>query len=167
MKYFIGVVISIVFVGIIVAFVSIGSPSAQRERRLDKMRVNHLLMMQSELLRYWQSKGALPAEVSQLKDDISGWQVPTDPVSGEQYEYAVKGDTSFQLCANFMRASEESGEPRYPMMQKPMMAPYPSGPFGVSGDVWSHGMGRVCFERTIDKELYPFVPPQKLFPQYK
>jgi hypothetical protein len=26
-------------------------------------------------------------------------------------------------------------------------------------DVWSHGIGRVCFERTIDPELYRIEKP--------
>lgn len=163
MKYFIGVVISVVFVGIIAAFVSIGSPATQRERRFDTLRVNHLQMIQSELLRYWQSKGSLPAEVSQLKDDISGFRVPVDPETGSDYEYRTKSDDSFQLCATFSRGSESDSARTYPMVRKPMIPRvlYPAEPFGPYGEAFAHASGRVCFDRAIDKDLYPVAPKEK------
>ncbi|MBI4268404.1 hypothetical protein HY627_01045 [Candidatus Uhrbacteria bacterium] len=160
MKYFIIAVVGIVTIGIIAAFFAIGSPSVQRDRRFDMMRVQHLQMMQSEILRYWQSKGALPIGTAQLKDDISGFQVPADPETGAPYEYSTMGQNAFQLCANFSRQNEDGARRPFPMMTKPMMPPgaYPKGPFGDYGDVWHHAAGRVCFDRTIDKDLYPIVP---------
>ena len=43
----------------------------------------------------------------------------------------------FELCASFYLSSpEEIAKPRIEQS-------------------WQHGSGRTCFERTIDKELYP------------
>jgi hypothetical protein len=73
--------------------------------------------------------------------------VPTDPQKKANYEYnivdAVK--LSFELCANFNKAGID---------QYGKVVPVPAS---VSPGVWQHSAGRVCFERTIDKQLYPLL----------
>ncbi|MDO8490304.1 MAG: hypothetical protein Q7S47_02700 [bacterium] len=165
MKYFVSIIILVVLGITIVGFFSVGTPMAERERRFDSTRVKHLQIVQSELLRYWQSKGTLPQDLSQLRDDVSGFAVPVDPESGKRYEYSKSTDNDFELCALFNRSSEEKSYGsmmREPYPAVPMMGkPYPV--FGML-DNWSHGIGHACFSRTIDKDLYkPFqVSPPPL-----
>jgi len=55
---------------------------------------------------------------------------------------------SFELCATF----NKEGVDQYGQYTevRPMSAPAKG-----RGDNWQHGVGRVCFERTIDKQFYP------------
>lgn len=124
-----------------------GSPAEQRKVRMDNARVEHLQMIQSEVVNYWQLKRALPSKLEEVADDIRGLKMPLDPETETAYEYTVIGPLRFKLCATFtMKSVEgEQGISRYDY--------YPQ-----SGDSWSHEAGNVCFERTIDPDLYPTAP---------
>lgn len=145
MKYFSIIVIAVVAVAVVGGFFFIGSPSEERARRFDERRVNDLRILQSEIINYWQLKNALPHNLDALKDDIRGFQQPQDPETNAPYEYRVTGALSFELCAAFNRGSEEnnSGAPK----------PAPE-PYGYSYN-WKHAAGKICFTRSIDKDLYP------------
>ncbi|MBI4437906.1 hypothetical protein HY631_03050 [Candidatus Uhrbacteria bacterium] len=140
---------SVVIAGAIVAsFIIVGSPAKQRAVRMDEQRVWDLQSIQNETLSYWIQKEALPATLQDLKDPFSGYDAPTDPLTGEPYVYTVKGDLEFEVCAVFETevASDVQGTGAKPTMYYS----YRDSSF----DVWAHGMGMTCFSRTIDPELY-------------
>lgn len=140
--------IIIVSLAVIGAFLTVGSPLEERERKLDDQRVNDLSSIQSEVLSYWQMKGELPKELSDLDDSLSYFILPVDPETKAPYEYSAMASTTFELCATFAapaRIQEES-----------MARPYYEG---LSGS-FPHGEGRTCFERTIDPERYSVKKPQ-------
>ena len=129
-------------------FYVMGSPYAQKQKRFDADRVTDLQVIQSQIISYWQAKQKLPKTLEDIKDPISGFVLPVDPSDKSQYEYVVKGKLSFQLCATFSKetptgvAVENFAQPVYP---------YKVG----MDENWKHGVGRVCFDRTIDPDLYP------------
>ena len=125
----------------------VGSPAKQRDARLDQNRVSDLQTIQSSLIDYWRDKEVLPDTLGALEDDIIGYRNPSDPESGEAYEYSATDELSFQLCATFATESDGSSKDVYAV---PMM--YDFGYMGGDFDVWSHAEGRVCFDRTIDPE---------------
>ena len=137
----------VVLVSIILGFFIIGTPGLQRDRRFDNQRINNLQTIQYQIVNYWDQKGTLPNDLNQLKDSISGYTAPIDPETGESYKYNVLGELTFELCANFKTDSNDFG-----------LATLPPDPYffkGISSDeTWAHGKGMVCFERTIDPELY-------------
>lgn len=163
-----GIGIVIVLAAIIGGFVIVGSPATQRAYRFDSQRINDLSNIQWQIINNWQIKGKLPANLSELGDKLSGQIVPMDPETEQPYEYTIKSPTTFEICANFSRDSQDlkgrgefgyggggfGGVTSYPAM------PYPDG----NGDTWKHGVGRTCFERTIDPERYPPTPKQKPIP---
>ena len=148
-------VISILIIigSIIIGFVVIGSPRDQRERRYDNQRVSDLQTIQWQVVNYWQQKQVLPSKLDDLSDPISGFVVPTDPQTHEQYEYEPgkdkAGKSFFRLCANFSKESQEVTVPNQPMT----FALDASG--RKVNENWAHGAGNECFDRTIDPELYP------------
>ncbi len=144
MKYFVIAVIVIVAAAIVYGFVLVGSPREERLREFDVERVNDLALVQGRILNFWQAKKTLPATLANLGDSLSGTNIPADPETSQPYEYIVKdaAGLSFELCATFDR---ESGS------VSPSIA-YPGEYF--SDDNWQHGAGRVCFDRTIDAQLY-------------
>jgi len=137
----------LVLAGIVSAFFVIGSPSTARLVQFDRQKVNDLQSIQTQLVNYWQRKEGLPNSLSDLTDPISGYKIPTDPQTNVPYEYIVKdaASLSFELCATFNKQKQSTGkEKAYPI--------YYSEAYSQN---WNYSAGRFCFERTIDKELYP------------
>jgi hypothetical protein len=160
MKIFFGTVIGIVAAVAVVGFFVVGSPNAARLKRFDSVRLGHVQGIQSELVNYWQAKGALPDTLEPLNDSLRGYAVPRDPGSGAPYEYIRTTGEQFSLCAVFAAPSEFGVDGRTPKAVPYATEPmYPAGPFLNGGGTWEHGAGRVCFDRTIDPDF--FKPPQE------
>ena len=154
---------------IVFSFMVIGSPKSQRALRLDDKRVADLQTIQWSVINYWQQKEKLPETLKELSNPLSGSTVPVDPEfeKGLAYEYLKKSDMTFELCATFSadmpkgwQEYSNGGGIAYPMMAErdvatSSMYPYP----GVAtNESWDHKIGRTCFERTIDKDMYPPYP---------
>jgi hypothetical protein len=165
----------LIILSIVWAFYVMGSPMKQRLFRLDDRRVQDLQSIQWQIINFWQQKEKLPVDLKELANPISGYTIPVEPEfeKGKVYEYSVKDakNLTFELCADFS-AEMPKGWQEYssggvmPMYDTKVASevssdvavssyPYPGG--GVN-DSWDHKVGRTCFERTIDKELYPPYP---------
>lgn len=144
-----------VVAAIVLGFVIVGSPGKQRALRFDSQRVSDLQNIQWQVINYWQRKEAMPAKLSDTSDLISGYVTPNDPETGQPYEYAVTGKTSFDLCATFSLPSQDlkNRGAYYGGMGGDYATdmPYP----GPSQDIWKHGEGRACFKKTIDPDQFP------------
>lgn len=152
---------------ILFSFSVMGSPAKQRMLRLDDRRISDLQSIQYSVINYWQQKEKLPATLAELSNPISSFYVPVDPEfeKGLNYEYVVKGDLTFELCATFALPIPKgwreysNGGGIMPMYAEKDIAvssyPYPGG---GTNESWSHEAGRTCFERTIDKDIYPPYP---------
>jgi len=144
----------IVLIMVVGAFFIVGSPQKARLVQFDEQKIYDLQNIQGQIVNYYQRKGELPQDLFVLNDSISGYFVPNDSQNGQPYEYIIKDvvNLSFELCANFNLVSDNQLTP------KPMMA-YPVGG-GEYSQNWDHSTGRVCFERKIDKQLYPPIDKQ-------
>jgi hypothetical protein len=165
----------LVILAVIFSFMIMGSPMKQRMLRLDDKRVQDLQSIQWQVINYWQQKEKLPVKLTDLSNPISGYSLPVDPEfeKGKVYEYNLKDakNLTFELCGTFS-AEMPKGWQEYQNYYKGGIAPmaatdiavsdvttsaiYPN-PSGVN-DSWDHKTGRTCFERTIDKDLYPPYP---------
>lgn len=169
----IGAVLVIIAIGY--SFSIMGSPTTQRLLRLDDRRVQDLQSIQWQVISYWQQKEKLPEVLKDLADPISSYALPVDPEfqKGMTYEYKKTGDMSFELCATFAKPIPQGWRenPSYgygggvmpmarPMMEDMSDAVVSSPGYPGSGvnDSWDHDAGRTCFERTIDKDIYPPYP---------
>lgn len=140
----------VVIATIVLGFVLVGSPTQQRKVRFDDQRVSDLSNIQNEITNYYSlKKGALPSSLADLTNSLSGFTAPTDPTTGASYEYSVKEGLTFELCATFESASVGNA-------QTDLSMPYRAYGVNYYGN-WNHGVGRTCFERTIDPDLYPLV----------
>ena len=135
----------VVLISIVVGFFVIGTPNDQRKRRFDEQRTYDLQALQSQIINYWIQKDKLPGQLSVLKDDISGFVVPTDPNTKGEYEYRIISGLSFELCATFQHVSDDRDKTG--QFTEPM-------PRGAYQQNWSHKAERTCFERTIDPDTY-------------
>jgi len=147
--------VSVVMVfSVVGSFFIIGSPMTERLRRFDEERISHVQNIQSQVVYYWQQKGALPAMLTELANPLTGFTVPIDPSTGLQYEYRPVSTLSFEICATFSLSDRDLTESQRRKMFTKSAPVYPGHP----GDEWSHTNGRSCFNRTIDPDLFP---PQK------
>ncbi|MDP2593253.1 MAG: DUF5671 domain-containing protein [bacterium] len=163
-----GVGIILVVGAICYSFSILGSPAEQRQLRLDDRSIQDLQTIQYQVINFWQQKEKLPATLGELSDPFSGWSLPVEPEfeKGKTYEYSVKGPLQFELCATFSqpmpkgwREFSYGGGMPYPMYDKAVSSSYPyPGPGGGTNESWSHDVGRTCFIRTIDKDMYPPYP---------
>ena len=143
---------AVVLIMLILGFVIVGSPAHQRLLRMDERRVSDLQTIQSQVINYWDLKGNLPAELKDLENDISGFRVPQDPETKEDYEYSFSGPLQFNLCATFnLNATSDADENS--RIASPYVYDY-KYPSRVS-EVWDHEVGHACFNRTIDPDLLP------------
>lgn len=152
LKIFGKVVIVVVAVSVACSFLIIGSPLKSRQRSNDQIRVSNLSEIQGHVIGYWQAKGALPDNLDQLNDPTRYVSVPVDPITKQPYVYRVKGDLSFELCANFETSNNYQSSPAEPVS----IAPY-TVPRMPPDNNWSHGEGESCFARMIDPDFYPPV----------
>ncbi|MDO8486421.1 MAG: DUF5671 domain-containing protein [Candidatus Staskawiczbacteria bacterium] len=153
-KYFAFATSIVILILVIGAFFIVGSPMQARLIQFDQQRVGDLQNIQYQIVNYWQRKGQLPQSLTDLNDSISGYVVASDPQTNNSYEYNIKDavNLNFELCANFNSNSNLNNA-------KSVSAQTFTYPSGYS-DNWNHSAGRVCFERIIDKQLYP--PPDKI-----
>jgi hypothetical protein len=137
---------------IVLGFIVVGSPTKQRQLRMDEQRVNDLSMLQGEIINYWTLKDTLPTSLNDLKNDLRGFIPPVDPETQAPYEYTAVEPLKFKLCATFTLPSQNSNIDGKTV---PVATPYYYGGYPASGDLWTHDTGLKCFERTIDPSLYP------------
>ncbi len=124
---------SVVVLATVVASVWVtGSPSAQREARLDERRVGDLDNIKDAIRSYTQEHGVLPANMVALKSQPGIRLSIADPVTGAPYEYVATGARTYQLCARFTTDTA---------LQMP-------NDYQSRDAHWAHGIGRQCFERT-------------------
>jgi len=144
-KYFSMVISLIILVSVIGGFVVFGSPSFARKIQFDERKISDLQNIQYQILNYWQTKKELPPNLGVFRDSFSGYNVPKDPQTQNDYEYNIKDKDNlvFELCAVFNTESRKFSQGK---ITQPRML--------TISENWEHNSGRFCFERKIDKELY-------------
>lgn len=147
----IGVAI-LALVTIVAGFFIVGTPAEARLQRFDAQKVSDLQNIQSQVVYFWQAKQKLPTVITDLNNSLNYGPLPTDPQTGQSYNYQMTGALSFKLCAEFNAETRvnQTSETRAVM-------PTPVGLGGKVGTVdnWQHAAGQVCFDRTIDPSFYP------------
>jgi len=144
-------------VSIVGGFFIMGSPFTLRMKRFDERRVNDLQNIQYQIVNFYQRKGILPNNLDELKDPIAGFNIPLDPDSAISYGYEKVSDSSFKVCANFSLESDAQIDSKYMTRSVPVF-------LGDSylNENWRHQKGAVCFDRKIDKDLYPILKNPKI-----
>ena len=126
------VAITAVVAAVVAGIAVLGSPAAQRQQKLDSVRVDDLAAIERLTSRFVSLHKALPRDLAALARE-PGFAVRThDPESGVSYDYQILSAESYRLCATF-RA--RSSEPTSFMVQPP-------------GTTWAHDSGRQCFTRS-------------------
>ena len=135
---------AVVLVSVAAGFFTAGSPLKARLYRFDEQRVTDLQVIQDQIIFYWTQKEVLPKNLDELENSLSGYIPPKDPETGASYIYDMKNKLNFELCAEFNMDTMA-------ILRTPEVV-YPAK--DIYNQKWDHGAGKVCFDRSIDPELY-------------
>lgn len=124
----------VVVLMVILGFLQLGPPRAQRAFRADNQRVSQLYQLSTQIRTYWTSHSQLPPGIDRLP--ISTY---LDPVTHMPYEYHPQQGSQYELCAIFARASEQQNATSSP-------------------NSWSHPVGHYCF--PLDASVMAQFPQQ-------
>lgn len=140
------IVAGVIIVGSIIwGFSVLGSPQTQRLYKYDEQKITELQNINNQVISYYSIKSVLPQNLSEISS-VNYYVPQVDPQTQKPYQYEKTGNTTYNLCAEFNKASNDKGNLTYPA------SPY--------GDVsWSHPAGRYCFQETINTNMYPKAVP--------
>ena len=153
-----------VLASIVGGFFIMGSPFTLRMKRFDERRVSDLQNIQYQIVNFYQRKGNLPNNLDELKDPIAGFNIPLDPDSAVSYGYEKVSDLptgqaslSFKICADFSLSSDAQIDSKGVTRSVPIFLGD-----DYLNENWQHEKGLVCFDRKIDKDLYPILKNPKM-----
>ncbi|HEV2214461.1 MAG TPA: hypothetical protein VGR64_04155, partial [Terracidiphilus sp.] len=129
---------TIVALMVILGFLQLGAPSAQRKLRADAKRLQQLSLLTNAIHNSFTSHASqLPSSLDQLSGATF-----TDPVTGAPFEYHPQQGSHYQLCAVFAAHSPQTDQ---------------NQPFDGDPGLWNHPSGRHCF--SFDAASTPQSPP--------
>src|SRR3989344_1806230 len=143
-----------VFAGIIVigsiiwGFSVLGSPRTQRLYKYDEQKIHDLQNVDNQISNYYREKGTLPNTVEEIANQ--SYYIPlsqVDPQTQKPYEYVKTSETTYNLCAQFNKASDDKNSKNF---RTSYMYDYPYN----WSDSWTHPAGRYCFTKTINPNSY-------------
>lgn len=120
------IVVAAVLAGLFLA----GSPADERLRRLDEIRIQHLMSLNAAIDQQIRRNNFMPPNLASVVDGQRLTTLPTDPDSGAQYEFAQLSSSSYELCAVFAIAS----------------------PADAALNFWRHPAGRACFTFQVNAD---------------
>jgi hypothetical protein len=124
-----GTAVTVAVTAAIVAGIYVlGSPLEERARRIDERRVQDLSGIAQAIDLYWTRLSSLPGSLDQLQAATGANVALADPVTGAPYEYQLREEGKYELCASFEGASRDSER-------------------GFDAGFWTHRAGRQCFQR--------------------
>jgi uncharacterized protein DUF5671 len=131
----------VVAIMIVLGFMQLGAPSAQRKLVADSQRVQQLYVLSNAIRNYWLAHSShLPSSLS----EVSGSYL--DPMTSKTFEYVPTPGSQYQLCAVFAARS-----PREEDNQASRGDP----------NTWTHPAGRHCFPLDVSA-----LPPQPTYNYY-
>jgi len=126
-------------------FAVLGSPATQRLYKYDDQKVMALQNINNYVTSYYQMKESLPASVGEIQTNEPYATLPVDPQTNKPYEYKKTGNLTYELCAEFNKATNNRG-------QKNLSIAYP---YGTGDMTWTHPAGHYCFKQTINPNMFP------------
>jgi len=140
----------IVISSIVWGFAVLGSPRTQQLYKYDEQKINDLQNLDAQVNNYFYSHKKLPDTLAEIAE--GNYYVPfLDPQTQKPYEYKKTSANTYELCADFNKASDENSSISYRYY----------GTYNIS---WNHTEGYTCFKRTLnldssDTSLVPVVKP--------
>jgi len=124
--------IVVVVAAVAIGFWIVGSPIQARKHVLDERRSEAIGNIRIAVQSYFRAKGKLPVSLSKLD---APYQDRQDPSTGRDLDYAVTGERSYRVCADF--ETDTTHETRYEYYQPD------------SVDYYKHAKGHFCYDLEV------------------
>jgi hypothetical protein len=124
---------------LIAGFFYVDFPSQVRAQREDQARVDRLRSITYQMDEYYRQNEKLPTALSELEGILPG--MLKDPVTEVPFDYSVKAETSYELCAQFETSNKEESENTMSRSE-----------YWVDPD-FIHGAGEQCFTKEISEHV--------------
>ena len=124
-------VLLVILAAVVAGLRILGSPAAQRIRRLDERRERDLQTIAAAVDAYWAQNKSLPRSVDELTPSTRITIQPRDPVSNAPYVYRTLTGATYELCATFEGEARTENATAF----------------------WSHPAGQHCFRLTAGSQL--------------
>jgi hypothetical protein len=151
-KVWTGVAFVIVFASVVWGFSVLGSPRTQQLLKYDVQKVGDLQNINSQVENYYRVNGVLPKDLKEMSEN-EYYVLQVDPQSQKSYEYNKTSATTYELCAEFNKASDDvnnvNGNITFPVYYDR---------YGTS-KTWAHPAGQFCFKQTINPNMYTKPAP--------
>jgi len=122
-----------VIAALLYGFGNIETPEVVRQMRMDENQVTDLQDMQWKIESYFNTNQALPEDIATAYGRLA---LPVAAEGMPAYEYIVKDETSYELCATFTHPSASAAE-KYNLS------------IVDANFNWEHSSGEWCFTRTV------------------
>jgi hypothetical protein len=133
----------ILLASIVWGFTVLGSPRTQQLLKYDQQKVSDLQNLNNQIMSFYSNKGALPKTIEEMANGNYYVNQNIDSQTQKPYEYVKTTDTTYNLCAEFNKASDDKNA----RISDIYSYPYNS--------VWNHPSGRYCFQESVDANKYP------------
>lgn len=133
----------IILGSIVWGFIVLGSPWTQRLIKYDEQKVNDLQGINGQIENFYSAKGVLPKNIEEISNGNYHNLPKVDSQTKKLYEYAKTSDTTYNLCAEFNKASDDKNVTN--PSESIRFYDYPS---------WAHPAGQYCFKETINPNMY-------------
>ena len=114
---------AIVTVCVVIGLYIAGSPTEQRQKRLDNKRISDLRDIVNGIDAYRRRHGQMPPTLGDIVEARRFTRLPTDPANGIPYSYTILDGEKYELCAQFDQPSNDD----------------------MAEDFWSHTQGEQCY----------------------
>ena len=138
-KIWVAVSAIVIILCIVWGFSVLGSPRTQQLLKYDEQKVSDLQNIDNSVQNFYSLKGFLPKDFAELSTQ-NYYVNNIDAQTGKTYEYWKTSDTTYDLCAEFNK--ELTG------------TDYSTKPMVYGGNTWVHGVGKICFPKTINPNTY-------------
>jgi len=117
----------------------LGSPRTQQLLKYDQQKVTDLQEINYQITSYYTNNGVLANTLEKMTS--GGYYVAkVDPQTQKPYEYQRVSDTTYKICAEFNKASDNNNNLTMPL--------------DSYGKSWTHPLGYYCFTQVVNPNLY-------------
>lgn len=151
-KIWLGVSTAVIVASIAWGFSVLGSPKTQQLLKYDQQKINDLQNIKNQVEGFYFNKGTLPKDIEEILSESYYNPQKVDPQTEKPYEYATTSGTTYNLCAEFNKASDDKK-----VANSKRHIIYPMDYDGYNGNIsWVHPAGQYCFKETVNpNNIYP------------
>lgn len=142
--------LALIIIAFIASLFAVETPTQARNRKLDEAIISDFNNISTAIENYYQDNKKLPNNLNGLKEDsnfLTGDDIK-DPIDGQEYEYKIIDDKTYELCAAFRISNKDESE---------IKNEYSASAYNYS-EFYLHDSGYQCLKNTINVLLEKEMP---------